>query len=190
MIACTSTASASRRKSTFPSTPRLRSSPRTSMLSLTTSSPPRASTVFAREDDAVVSLSLDLCYTTSWDSTQSGPSCLRPLHLSQQRFRHLHMLRHADLAVHSDGLSEQLTGLRAVAGPIPIEKHAGVPAAHLRLLDLVRQLVDLAQGGLIVRLRLLPLSSGGRSDPRNRLKRSAPIPGHEGTRANGLDHEG
>src|SRR3972149_4547733 len=69
MIACTSTASASRRKSTFPSTPRLRSSPRTSMLSLTTSSPPRASTVFAREDDAVVSLSLDLCYTTSWDST-------------------------------------------------------------------------------------------------------------------------
>src|SRR3990170_4422209 len=72
MIACTSTASASRRKSTFPSTPRLRSSPRTSMLSLTTSSPPRASTVFAREDDAVVSLSLDLCYTTSWDSTRGA----------------------------------------------------------------------------------------------------------------------
>src|SRR3990170_6358147 len=71
MIACTSTASASRRKSTSPSTPRLRSSPRTSMLSLTTSSPPRASAVFAREDDAVVSLSLDLCYTTSWDSTLS-----------------------------------------------------------------------------------------------------------------------
>src|SRR5450830_1389854 len=69
MIACTSTAIASRRKSTSPSTPRLRSSPRTSMLSLTTSSPPRVSTVFARENDAVVSLSLDLCYTTSWDST-------------------------------------------------------------------------------------------------------------------------
>src|SRR3990172_5320753 len=65
MIACTSTASASRRKSTFHSTPRLRSSPRTSMLSLTTSSPPRASTVFAREDGAVASLSLALCYTPS-----------------------------------------------------------------------------------------------------------------------------
>src|SRR3990170_3525129 len=78
MIACTSTASASRRKSTSPSTPRLRSSPRTSMLSLTTSSPPRASAVFAREDDAVVSLSLDLCYTTSWDSTNTGGTSLTP----------------------------------------------------------------------------------------------------------------
>src|SRR3990170_7340963 len=78
MIACTSTASASRRKSTSPSTPRLRSSPRTSMLSLTTSSPPRASAVFAREDDAVVSLSLDLCYTTSWDSTPAAVGVWHP----------------------------------------------------------------------------------------------------------------
>ena len=43
-------------------------------------------------------------------------SCLRPLHLPQQRFRHPHVLRHPDLPVHGNGLRQKLAGLLAVAG--------------------------------------------------------------------------
>src|SRR3990172_4384377 len=103
----------------------------------------------------------------AWHETPELPaliSCLRPLHLAEQRFRHLHVLRHADPAVHGDGLRQQLAGLDAVAGGVAVEEHAGVPAAHLRLLYLVRQLVSETQGGLVVPPRLLPLLAAGRSD--------------------------
>ncbi len=41
------------------------------------------------------------------------------LHLPQHRLRHLHVLGHADLAVHVDGLREEPEGLIAVAGGDP-----------------------------------------------------------------------
>ena len=86
------------------------------------------------------------------------------LDLSQHRLRHLHMLGHADLAVHGDGFGEQLAGLVAVTRLGAVQEHASVPAADFWLLDLMGQLVGLAQGRLVVFLRLVPLTSGGRRD--------------------------
>ncbi len=65
------------------------------------------------------------------------------------------MLGHADLAVHGDGLRQELAGLLAVAGGVAVEERAGLPAACLRLLDDGGQLVSLTEGNLAVLLSLL-----------------------------------
>jgi hypothetical protein len=51
-----------------------------------------------------------------------------------------------DPAVHGDGLRQELAGFGAVAGPVAVDEHAGVPAADLRLLYHDWQLVGLAHG--------------------------------------------
>jgi len=46
--------------------------------------------------------------------------------LAQQLLSHLAVLGHADLAVHSDGLSKKLAGLVAVARGVALDEHTGV----------------------------------------------------------------
>jgi hypothetical protein len=63
-----------------------------------------------------------------------------------------------------------IAGLSRVAGAVAVEEHAGVPAAHLRLLDLVRQIVGLAQRFPVVLLRCPPLLAAGGGDAGHGLK--------------------
>jgi hypothetical protein len=53
--------------------------------------------------------------------------CVMRVTARSASFCHLHVLGHADLAVHGDGFGQELAGLVAVTGGVAVDEHAGVP---------------------------------------------------------------
>ena len=86
------------------------------------------------------------------------------LNFAQHPLCHLHVLRHADAAIHVDRLDEQLAGVFAVAGGVAVEEHAGLEAAGLRLFDDVGHLLRPAKRRAKVLLGLSPPTASGGGD--------------------------
>ena len=90
----------------------------------------------------------------------------------QKGFRYLGVFGHTDAAVHSDRLRKQRPGLLAVAGCVAFEEHPGVPAAGLRLLNDVGQLLGPPQCCPKMLLGLRPLPAAGGRDARERIEQA------------------
>jgi hypothetical protein len=74
-------------------------------------------------------------------------SVLRGSELGNRYFREFHVASHPKLAIERERFSEEHGGTLTVTGSIAPAEHPGVPAAHLRLRDAMRQRVRLVQRG-------------------------------------------
>ena len=77
--------------------------------------------------------------------------------LSCQLFGKPEIQWHADLSVADDGFVEESLRFVAIRRPPSIEEHPSVPITSARLLEFVRDLVRLANGGLEMLNRSIPV---------------------------------